>query len=136
MVGPPSGNAFRAGDRAMPPPPRPVTPPPAEVHRESSLAGGLLRIWWMIAGNAAMAILLLLIFKDAARKPVGVLDAAYAAAAGLCLAARYLEIRFYKGLDATGDAEATMGDFAGYAVALLLLAAGAWAAARYGARLL
>ena len=97
-------------------------------------AGCLLRIFWMMIGNV---ILLSCAYGIAQHHSsmFSIADAFYLAAVGALLAARFVDIRDFRGTTAEGD-PATMAHWRRYATVLGVVSTGLWIAvhaiAHYG----
>jgi hypothetical protein len=99
-------------------------------------AGCFLRLFWMMIGN----MILLLSVVGISRHPTGGLglaDASYWGIVACLLLARYIDIRYFRGLTADGD-PATMADWRRYASVLGAVSTGLWLGAHtlayYGAQ--
>jgi hypothetical protein len=88
-------------------------------------AGCLLRIFWMLLGNALLAGCALVVVQNRSSF-FGIADAAYWATVASLLAARYVDIRHFRGTTAEGE-PATMAHWRRYAVAVALVSACLWA---------
>jgi hypothetical protein len=85
-----------------------------------------LRLFWMFLGNIVLGVSALLIVKAGASfSPIDIL---YWLTTSLLVAARYVDISWFKGDTAYGE-PASMTHWWHYTIGLLLLAAGAWLAA-------
>ncbi len=102
-----------------------VSPQPPEPEQAGCLST-IARIIWIMAGNFALIVILGLI---AMRKSFSHLDAIYWLIVAALLFIRYADIRWLKGQGSDAQ-RATMRDWVRYARLLLILAGGAWVAAR------
>jgi hypothetical protein len=107
---------------------------PRTVDEQGTTAGVLVRLWWMLFGNFIFALCIVFIvqnrgeFFHAADPVFGITVASLALA-------RYIDIRFCKGLTATG-APASMKTWVRYAAFLVLGSTVAWALAHGASYLL
>jgi hypothetical protein len=94
-------------------------------HKEHGAPSGcLLRLFWLIAGNAALVI----VAGQLLLHPMGWLsglDAVYWFIVALILAARYTDIRYFKGITAEGK-PSRIEDWRRHAFILVLSAGAAW----------
>jgi hypothetical protein len=92
-----------------------------------SSSGCLLRLFWLLLGNAMLVIVAIQIPARAGGSFTG-LDALYWLFVLMILAARYADIRYYKGTTAEGK-PSTLEDWRRHAFVLVLVAGAAWLAA-------
>ena len=95
-----------------------------EDHKYDPPAGCLLRIFWMMIGNLILLFCAVAIAQNQSSF-LSAADAFYCASVGCILAARYVDIRYLKGLTADGD-PASMVHWRRYAVLLGVAATGMW----------
>ena len=97
-------------------------------HNESTqhdhLTGCLLRLFWMILGHALLAFCTISILRGGSRLP-SLEDAVYWAVVACLLAARFVDIQYFQGRTADGDA-ASMADWRSYALRVSIAYAGLW----------
>jgi hypothetical protein len=91
MVGPPSGNCILLPDTTM----------QTQDQKYDSSSGCLIHLFWLIVGNVALLIVAgQILFHTGGR--FSVFDAIYWLFVVLILAARYADIRFFKGTTVDG----------------------------------
>ena len=95
-----------------------------EDHQHDPPAGCFLRLFWMMIGNFILLFCATTIAQNQSSF-LGVADAFYWATVGGILAARYVDIRYLKGLTADGD-PASMLHWRRYAVLLGVAATVLW----------
>ena len=98
--------------------------PKNEEVKHDHLAGCFLRLFWMIIGNAILVLCAVSIVRGRSRL-LGWEDVCYWALVGCLLAARYMDIQYFKGLTAEGDT-ASMADWRRYAVRVGIVSVGLW----------
>ena len=100
-------------------------------HNESAqhdhLTGCLLRLFWMILGHALLAFCTISILRGDSSFPSWK-DAIYGAVVVGLLAARFVDIQYFQGRTADGEA-ASMMDWRSYALRVSVAYAGLWLAA-------
>jgi hypothetical protein len=99
---------------------------PGPVHR-SSLVALILRITWMILGPAVLFALVALI---AQRGSYSIIDIWFGAAVAIVVFAKLLDVSKFEGTTSEG-APATISDFWGYTLKLLMAATGGWLIAHW-----
>ena len=97
---------------------------PSHDQEYDSLSGCLLRLFWFFLGNAALVLVAVQLLLQP-RGWFSGLDAVYWSVVVLILAARYADIRYYKGTTAEGK-PFTLEDWRRYAFILVLSASVAW----------
>ena len=93
-------------------------------HKHNPPAGCFLRLFWMMIGNLILLSCALAIAQNQSGL-FSVADAFYWASVGCLLAARYVDIRYLKGLTADGD-PASMAHWRRYAVLVLIASTCLW----------
>jgi hypothetical protein len=102
---------------------------PTQDEGQQSASGCLLRLFWLFLGNGVLGIAA----AKLALHPRGwfaSLDAIYWVAVALLVAARYADIRYFRGTTAEG-APATLADWRRYAFILVLSAGVVWLAVHF-----
>ena len=99
---------------------------PSQDREHDSASGCLLRLFWLLLGNALLVIVALQILVREWGGFSG-LDVAYWSVVLLLLAARYADVRYFKGTTAEGK-PSTLGDWRRYAFILVLSAGAVWLA--------
>lgn len=94
----------------------------------SSGAGCLLRTYWLFGGPAALFILLASIFQKAPEL-LSFQDVGFVLVAASLIAARYVDVRHYKGQTGYGE-PATLDHWRSYAVRATVICSGLWLAVR------
>jgi len=89
--------------------------------------GLLMRTWWMCIGNGALALVLALMAFERDELPTR-LDVVFAVLVASLVAARFADIRYFKGATVEG-VRATMAHFRRYALRLTAGSAGGWGVA-------
>ena len=95
-----------------------------EDHKYGPPAGCFLRLVWMMIGNLILLFCAITIAQSQSSL-LGVADVFYWATVGCVLAARYVDIRYLKGLTTDGD-PASMVHWRRYAVLLGVAATVLW----------
>ncbi len=98
-----------------------------------SVSGCLVRLAWMLFGNIALFLLAAFIAQHT-QTAFSTTDLAYWAVVAAAIAARYWDIRSFKGQTATSQ-PATMAHWRRYALVLLVVSLVVWGAAHAIARL-
>lgn len=102
---------------------------PTQDQEPDAPSGCLLRLFWLILGNLALiAVAAQLLLHP--RGWISGLDAAYWLFVALILAARYADIRYYKGTTADGK-PCKLEDWRRYALLFVLSAGVAWLAVHF-----
>jgi hypothetical protein len=96
------------------------------IENYDSILGLFVRIFWMLLGNAILFFAALSIFQHKG-EILHTADIVYWATTAALVIARYLDIKFWKGLTATGQ-PATMSHWRKYTVILLVCLTAVWAA--------
>ncbi len=94
----------------------------------SSGAGCLLRTYWLLAGPTILVFLLADILQKSPEIP-SLQDLGLIVAAASLIAARYVDVRHYKGQTGYGE-PATLGHWRSYALKIGVGSAGVWLAVR------
>jgi hypothetical protein len=89
-------------------------------------AGCLLRIFWMLLGNALLAACAFFVLQNRSIF-FGLADALYWVTVASLLAARYVDIRHFRGTTAEGE-PATMVHWRRYALTIVLVSTCLWVA--------
>lgn len=92
-----------------------------------SMGGCLLRLYWLVVAPIALLGLAATLAKSGAG-PVSGVSAAYWVVAGGALVVRYLDIFRFQGETVDGK-PASRADWRGFALRLVIVAVGVWAAA-------
>ncbi len=100
---------------------------PQAVDEQGTAAGVLLRLWWMFIGNFILALCIVFIVKNRGSFWHQA-DPVFGITVLSLVLVRFIDIRFCKGLTATGG-PASMRTWVRYAVFLIVGAAVVWAAA-------
>ena len=95
-----------------------------EDHKRDPPAGCFFRMYWMIIGNALLVFSAFFIAQES-YSFFSLVDVLYWAFVGCLLAARYVDIRYLKGLTADGG-PASMAHWRRYAVLLGIVSVGLW----------
>jgi len=96
----------------------------------SSEAGCLIRLYWMFLGNALLFIVFAYLIQNRPKFP-SLLDAGCLLTLASLVAARYIDIRQYKGANGENSAPATMSDWRKYTLSLVTGCIAAWLAIRF-----
>ena len=96
-----------------------------QQEKSSGVGAVFLRLFWMFLGNMVLGASALLIMQAGAY--LSLIDILYWLTVPLLVAARYVDISWFKGSTAYGE-PATMTHWRRYTVGLLLFAVGAWLA--------
>jgi len=104
------------------------SPSPSTSSKQQNLGGILARIFWMMLGNFTLLMLLAVISQKARNWSLAGVDWAYWIILGLMIAVRYVDITRLDGETVYGE-RATRRDWWHYAVKMLLIGGGCWAAA-------
>ena len=107
---------------------------PQAVDDQGTAAGVLVRLWWMLVGNFILALCIVFIVQNRGEF-FHAADPVFGIAVLSLIVARYVDIKFCRGLTATG-VPATMRTWVRYAVFLALGSAVVWAAAHGAGHLL
>jgi hypothetical protein len=99
-------------------------PKPAISEKHDSIFGLLLRLFWMLLGDVFLLISAIFIYQGKDWK-FHTADVFFLCIAAALVLTRYLDIKFYNGLTASGE-PASMANFHKYAGILLLLSAAIW----------
>jgi hypothetical protein len=100
------------------------------VEETTSVSGCLARMTWMLLGAGVLFLVgcyYALGTKDIASFSFGGWDIAYWAGVVVMVGAKYLDVRYFKGVTALG-APATLRNFAHYAIFVIVLATAGWLA--------
>jgi hypothetical protein len=105
-------------------------------HRQAQASGGgaILRLWWMIIGNAVFIFSAVYVAMAGRGWRLSLVDVVYWATVGTLLAARFLDINWYRGSTSSGD-PATMAHWRRYAVLLLVISVALWVGAHFVSRI-
>jgi len=104
-----------------------------QQEKDSGVGALFLRLFWMVLGNMVLGVSALLIAQGGAS--FSLIDLVYWLTIPLLVAARYVDISWFKGNTAYGE-PASMAHWRRYTVGLLLSAIGAWLAVHGAAYLL
>jgi hypothetical protein len=107
---------------------------PQMVDEQGTAAGVLARLWWMLIGNFTLALCIVFIVQNRSGF-FHAADPVFGIAVASLVLVRYIDIRFCKGLTATG-APASMRTWTRYAIFLVLGSAVVWAVAHAASHLL
>jgi len=104
---------------------------PLEPVEYDPVGGCLLRVFWMLLGNLLLLAAAYAITQSPAL--LGPADALFWLCVGLLLAARYVDVKHFKGRTAEGR-PATLADWRRYALLLGGISLGLWLVAHLAAR--
>jgi hypothetical protein len=94
------------------------------TEKHDSILSLLLRFFWMLLGDVILLISAIFIFQGKDWK-FHTADVFFLGITAALILARYLDIKFYNGLTASGE-PASMANFRKYAGVLLLFSAAIW----------
>jgi hypothetical protein len=94
------------------------------IEKYDSIFSLLVRVFWMLLGNLILLISTIFIIQGENWK-FHTVDVVFWVAVAVLLLARYLDIKFYKGLTTT-DQPASMVDWRKYAALLLIISTAVW----------
>lgn len=100
---------------------------PQIIDDQGTAAGVMVRLWWMLIGNFILVVCIVLIVQNR-RGFFHTADPVFGITVLSLVLARYVDIKFCKGLTATG-APASMVTWVKYAVLLVIGSAVVWALA-------
>lgn len=98
---------------------------PNQREKNGGVVALFLRLFWMFLGNTVLGVSALMIVQAGAS--FSLIDILYWLTIPLLVAARYVDISWFKGDTAYGE-PASMSHWRRYTVVLLLIAVGAWLA--------